>query len=287
MNKSPPSILSCSIHNGPTFTTAKYYTNFNNYINEIEEPDDLSDDFREFTGSNGKCSFFNGTLSSSSKLRDNVGGFYVLGFSQPVVGGIDDIVSKNTSGAFVFIGDTNNEMDWTLPMPQGNKFSNVGFLFFSAGGLFQYAETRHKALNGSTYRNFQLSSIGQFNSINNTIGIIAPDYIVAQVENPSLTLADFISNIGGYLGIWGIFVFLFGRKKVDPFGFVSRFIFIDQDREKLLKELSAKLNISKEKVNDSVTETSNLSNQTGFKNLLTKYYIETNFYDHAVKTPDV
>ncbi|GBC06052.1 hypothetical protein RclHR1_00660006 [Rhizophagus clarus] len=174
-------------------------------------------------------------------------------------------------------------------MPQGNKFSNVGFLFLSEGGLFQYAETRHKALNGSTYRSFQLSSIGKFDFIDNSqpddidnmfrsyfIGIIAPDYIVAQVENPSLTLADFISNIGGYLGIWGIFVFLFGGKKVDPFGFVSRFIFINQDREKLLKELSAKLNIS-----------NNLSNQTGFENLLAKYYIETNFYDHAVKSPDV
>ncbi|GBC08698.1 hypothetical protein RclHR1_08310006 [Rhizophagus clarus] len=278
---------------------ANYYTSFNSYINQIEEPDNIYNDFKELTGSNGNCSFFNGTSSSSPKMRDNVGGFYVLGFvTLPNDIGLDTIVSKSTSGAFVFIGDTNNEMDWTLPMPQGNKFSNVGFLFTSGAGLYQYAETRHKALNGSTYRNFQLSSIGGFQFIDNSqpsnsllgdyVGIIAPDYIVAQVENPSLTLADFISNVGGYLGIWGIFVFLFGGKKVDPFGFVSRFIFIDQDREKLLKELgifegekSANLNNSEEKFNGSITETSNL------KNLLSKYYIETNFYDHAVKTPDV
>ncbi|CAB4398905.1 unnamed protein product [Rhizophagus irregularis] len=79
LNKSPPSILVCSIHNGPTLVTAKYYTNFNNYINKAELPDDLVGDFSDLIGDNGKCRFFNGTSSSSSKLRGNAGGFYVLG----------------------------------------------------------------------------------------------------------------------------------------------------------------------------------------------------------------
>lgn len=77
---------------------------------------------------------------------------------------------------------------------------------------------------------------------------------------------------------------------MDPFGFVPRFVFIKQDRAKLLKELkeveddrSALLNNS----DDSVTETSDLNNQAEFKNLLAKYYIETDFYEHAVKTLDV
>lgn len=171
------------------------------------------------------------------------------------------------------------------------------------GGLFQYAETHHKALNGSSYRNFQLSSVGTFGFIDYSrpaaaydVGIIAPENIVAQVENPSLTIAVLLTNIGGYLGIWGIFGFLFGEKKVDPFGFMSRFIFIKQDRKKLFEELekingerSTKLNISKEeeKGSDSVTKTSKISNQTEFKNLLAKYYVETDFYEHAVETPDV
>ncbi|CAB4402307.1 unnamed protein product [Rhizophagus irregularis] len=114
-----------------------------------------------------------------------------------------------------------------------------------------------------------------------------------QVEKPSLTLVELLSNIGGYLGIWGIFVFLFGSGRMDPFGFVSRFVFIKQDRAKLLKELkemeddrSALLNNSEKKV-DSVTETSDLNNKAEFKNLLAKYYIETDFYEHAVKTLDV
>lgn len=117
LNKSPPSILVCLIHNGPTLVTAKYYTNFNNYINKVELPDDLVGDFSDLIGSNGKCRFFNGTSSSSSKLRGNAGGFYVLGFGQDEnASGISSIVGDSDRGAFVFIGDTNNEMDWTQPI---------------------------------------------------------------------------------------------------------------------------------------------------------------------------
>ncbi|CAB4485289.1 uncharacterized protein OCT59_000475 [Rhizophagus irregularis] len=80
---------------------------------------------------------------------------------------------------------------------------------------------------------------------------------------------------------------------MDPFGFVSRFVFIKQDRAKFLKELkemeddrSTLLNNSEKDV-DSVTETNDLNDQAEFKNLLAKYYIETDFYEHAVKTLDV
>ncbi|CAB5364401.1 unnamed protein product [Rhizophagus irregularis] len=167
-------------------------------------------------------------------------------------------------------------MDWTQPMPQGNKFSNIGFLFFNGvGGLFQYAETHHKALNGSSYRNFQLSSVGTFGFIDYSrpaaaydVGIIAPENIVVQVENPSLTIADLLTNIGGRRLSW---------KK------------LFEELEKINGERSTKLNISKEeeKGSDSVTKTSKISNQTEFKNLLAKYYVETDFYEHAVETPDV
>ncbi|PKK65814.1 hypothetical protein RhiirC2_785609 [Rhizophagus irregularis] len=65
------------------------------------------------------------------------------------------------------------------------------------------------------------------------------------------------------------------------------------DRAKFLKELkemeddrSTLLNNSEKEV-DSVTETNDLNDQAEFKNLLAKYYIETDFYEHAVKTLDV
>lgn len=125
------------------------------------------------------------------------------------------------------------------------------------------------------------------------IGIQTPIHVTKQVEKPSLTLVELFGNFGGYLSIWGIFIFLFGSGRMDPFGFVSRFIFIKQDRAKLLKELKkmeddkGALLSNSEKEVDSVTETSDLNNQAEFKNLLAKYYVETNFYEHAVKTPDV
>ncbi|PKC58179.1 hypothetical protein RhiirA1_541220 [Rhizophagus irregularis] len=229
LNKSPPSILVCSIHNGPTLVTAKYYTNFNNYhINKAELSDDLVGDFSDLIGSNGKCRFFNGTSSSSSKLRGNAGGFYVLGFGQDEnASGISpgsSIVGDSDRGAFVFIGDTNNEMDWTQPifLRETNLLSSVGTF-----GFIDYSRP------AAAY----------------DVGIIAPENIVAQQD----------------------------RKK------------LFEELEKINGERSTKLNISKEeeKGSDSVTKTSKISNQTEFKNLLAKYYVETDFYEHSVETPDV
>ncbi|UZO20296.1 uncharacterized protein OCT59_012722 [Rhizophagus irregularis] len=127
------------------------------------------------------------------------------------------------------------------------------------------------------------------------IGLIAPTNVIAQVENPSLTLADLLSNVGGYLSIWAIFGFLFGVKKANPFGFVSDFIFINQDKAKLRKELDKMKNDRSSKLSnleigeeDNTIETNSLSNQsTELRNLLAKYYVDMDFYEHAVKTPDV
>ncbi|PKK70202.1 hypothetical protein RhiirC2_746986 [Rhizophagus irregularis] len=196
-------------------------------------------------------------------------------------------------------------MDWTLPIPQGNFLSDVGVqVLEGSDGTIQYTETRHTALNESVDRSFQISVIetlgitepaASVTIINVTI--IEPRMVINQVEEPSLTLADLFSNVGGYLSIWVIFGFLFGSSKMDPFGFVARFVFIEQDRIKLLKELEkmkgdSNVELStwekEEKEVDIDTKTSNLSNQTEFKNLLTKYYVETDYYEHAVnvKTPE-
>ncbi|PKK59218.1 hypothetical protein RhiirC2_762886, partial [Rhizophagus irregularis] len=187
-------------------------------------------------------------------------------------------------------------MNWTLNIPQGNLLSDVGVHVLEGNsGTIQYTETRHTDLNENVDRSFQISVIETSDitkpALNGTqinVTIIEPRIVINQVENPSITLADLFSNVGGYLGIWGIFGFLFGSSKMDPFGFVARLVFIKQDREKLLKELKGDGNVElgtwekEEKEVDIDTKTSILSNQAEFKNLLSKYYVETDYYEHAV-----
>jgi hypothetical protein len=297
-----PSILICKSDN-IVFNTARYYDSFNSFVDDPKQNFDLSGDFKLFQReSDGNCTFFDST--SSLMTMDNTGGFYLLGFTK-IMKKILNGMSGSASIISIYIGDTNNEMNWNLPMPQGNKFSDVGFLLTDSSGIFQYTETRHKVLNGINYRGFQISSIGNFefsgvsvdeNALqpNIWIGLIAPTNVITQVERPSLTLADFLSNVGGYLSIWGIFSFLFGGRRANPFGFVSSFVFINQDRAKLRKELdkmnddrSAKLSNLEKGGNDSVTETNSLYNQSELKNLLAKYYVDMDFYEYAVNTPDV
>ncbi|EXX51819.1 hypothetical protein GLOIN_2v1488784 [Rhizophagus irregularis DAOM 181602=DAOM 197198] len=135
------------------------------------------------------------------------GGFYLLGFSKNNV--TSGIISN-------YIGDTNNEMNWNLSMPQWNKFSDVEFLISSDSGIFKYKEIFYKALNGS-YRSFQIFSIGNFNfsevSVDEPkisdqieypqpttwIGLITPIHVITKNEEPPLTLTDLLSNVGGYL----------------------------------------------------------------------------------------
>ncbi|RGB39179.1 hypothetical protein C1646_754846 [Rhizophagus diaphanus] len=67
------------------------------------------------------------------------------------------------------------------------------------------------------------------------------------------------------------------------------------DREKLRKELdrmkndrSSKLSNLEKGEEDNTTETNGLSNQpVELRKLLAKYYVDMDFYDHAVKIPDV
>lgn len=291
-NKSFPSMLFCLNTQNPganlEIVTAKYYASYDTYVrkNTTAPLIDLikSRVFTTISGENGDCKFFNGTLFPSFlKQEVNAAGVFVLVFK--------------SSDVIFFMGNTNNDIDWSRFIPQGNKFSYVDVLVLKNMTMFQYTETRTQILNGTTYRSFQMVFKGHVDSTvkdENLVGIIisSPTHIMTQVLKPSLTLIELFSNIGGYLSIWGVFVFLFGRGKMDPFGFVSRFIFIEHDRAKLLKELgkmkddrSVKLNISEKE--EKFTEMSNLNNQTELKNLLAKYYVYMDFYEHAVKTLDV
>ncbi|CAB4478892.1 hypothetical protein RhiirA1_472947 [Rhizophagus irregularis] len=282
-NNMAPSMLFC---NNFTIISAKYYYTFNDISDEASSIN-ITQQFSDITGAFGKCLFFNGT--KFPKPISESRGDYKLSFN------------SDTPGIIVFIGDNNTNMDWTLRIPQGSLLSDVGIQVLGGnGGMIQYTETRHTALNESVDRSFQISVIegptaGSDNETIINVSIIEPRMVINQVEDPSLTLADLFSNVGGYLGIWGIFGFLFGSSKMDPFGFVARFVFIKQDRTKLLKELEkmkgdSNVELStwekEEKEVDIDTKTSNLSNQAEFKNLLTKYYVETDYYEHAVKTPE-
>ncbi|PKY29740.1 hypothetical protein RhiirB3_446477 [Rhizophagus irregularis] len=296
-NESSPSMLICSSASYIylNLVHAEYSTSFNN-LNNISnslENNKPINGTKVILKPNGNCYFFNGSLP---RLRFDKGGVYNLQFE------------SNYSSVVFFIGDTDSKMEWNLTIPQGNSFSDVGALVLYHYSIIQYTETQHLALNGTLYRSFQSFVIinpvipvdTPANGVNQTfhnIFILAPRTVTKRVEEPSLTLVDIFSNIGGYLGICGIFSFLFGSSKMDPFGFVSWFVFIKQDRAKFLKELekmkddrNTKLNISDEEEKNvvvSATETSNLSNQTELKNLLAKYYIDMDFYEHAVKSPDV
>src|SRR5204862_6894138 len=69
------------------------------------------------------------------------------------------------------------------------------------------------------------------------ISFVAPYGIIIEEEEPSLDLAQFFGNIGGYLTIWGLFGFLFGGGPVSPFGFVTDYCFKARDKESLMKHL--------------------------------------------------
>jgi hypothetical protein len=289
-NTISPSILFCPSTNAElTFISADYYDSFNGFndldlIRNRNGISNLNDGFRILTGNNGNCHFFDGNLSS--KPKDAVGGYYHIQFQ-----------SNSSSNIVIFIGDTNNKIDWTLLIPEGNVFNDIGVEILNDGGILQYREYRLQVLEGSyTYRSFEPSIIKNVFDIFEvseeiiSIGIIAPKKVIKEVEIPSFKITDLFSNIGGYLSIWVIFSFLFGGSKANPFGFVTRFVFIRQDREKLLKELEKMRKDRDERLNalekevDNINETNNPSNNNELKNLLAKYYVDMNFYEHAIKT---
>ncbi|CAB4421649.1 unnamed protein product [Rhizophagus irregularis] len=278
-NNSFPSMLFCpNIKNDSFKIVAASYYESNSDVNENNPLVDLigSKVFqKDNLGENSDCEFFNGTLFPSflKKKKNFAGGVYGLVF--------------NSSKVIVSMGD--NNVDWINFILQGNKFSDVETISLqSESSTFQYTETRIQAINGTIYRNFQMSIKGNDPSTDGTVvlTINAPARVTTMILRPSLTLVELFSNIGGYLSLWGIVVFLFGRDKMDPFGFVSRFVFIEQDKTKLLEELK-KMQYDKSIKQNIVTEKSNLDDQVELENLLAKYYVHMDFYKHAVKTSDV
>ncbi|CAB4389976.1 unnamed protein product [Rhizophagus irregularis] len=275
-------MLFCPNYKDDSFkiVSANYYESTYN-INKKNPLVNLIDSkvFQDIPGDNSDCKFFSGTLFPSFLKKNFAGGVYVLIF--------------NSSEVIIFMGD--NNVDWINFIPQGKKFSDVESIMLQRESrIFQYTETRIQAINGTIYRNFQMSFKGNYLSNTDTgLVINAPARVTTMILRPSLTLVELFSNIGGYLSIWGIIVFLFGRSKMDPFGFVSRFVFIEQDKTKLLKELKKmkddkSVKQSKQsKIDIITTETSNLDDQVELENLLAKYYIHMVFYKHAVKTSDI
>ncbi|GBC07454.1 hypothetical protein RclHR1_07480014 [Rhizophagus clarus] len=292
-NTLSPSMLFCpSTETELQFISAYYYDNFDGFdalelFRNNNNVYTLNNGFKIIKGNNGQCHFFDGTLSM--KPKDATGGYYNIQFQ-----------SNSSSNIVIFIGDTDDKMDWTLLIPEGNVYNEVGIEILNDGGILQYTESRRQVLDGSyTYRSFQTSIIKDTFDIYKvdeqiiSIGVIAPKRVIKEVEVPSFKLADLFSSIGGYLSMWVVVGFLFGGSKANPFGFVTRFIFIKQDRAKLLKELekmnadrNAKINTLEKEV-DSATETNNLNDKDILKNLLAKYYVNMEFYEHAVKSLDV
>ncbi|RIA96118.1 hypothetical protein C1645_815801 [Glomus cerebriforme] len=327
-NTLSPSFLFCpsSADNELSFRTALYSIT----LDDNERPINLTIPLNEINGENGKCLLFDGR--NSLKPKDAIGGFYSFEFSQ--------LTSQNVSPAefLVFIGDTNNEMNWrgavqnpetqnpdrlksrhsksrqvqnsetqnpdrvkiptvsgfrTIPnwrttMPEGNKFSNVAVQSIIGFGVVQYTETRYKILNGGyTFRSFQCSLIRRIDPIllnNNTTSIIGitifiPKNVLILTEEPSLTLADLYSNVGGYLTIFGIFGFLFGSGKVNPFGFVSLFVFKEQEKANLEKDITTSNNINDQA--EFEVEFNQLKNEVNqikeFKDNMESYYVDMEF----------
>ncbi|CAB5198112.1 unnamed protein product [Rhizophagus irregularis] len=279
-NDSFPSMLFCpNVKNASFNIVAASYYESNSDVNKNNPLVDLigSKVFqKDNLGENSDCEFFNGTLFPSflKKKKNFAGGIYALAF--------------NSSEVIISMGD--NNVDWINFILQGNKFSDVETISLqSESSTFQYTETHIQAINGTIYRNYQMSFKGNLLTTDPSIvelTIIAPARVTTMILRPPLTLVELFSNIGGYLSLWGIVVFLFGRDKMDPFGFVSRFVFIEQDKTKLLKELK-KMQYDKNIKQNIVAEKSNLDDQVELENLLAKYYVHMDFYKHAVKTSDV
>jgi hypothetical protein len=145
--------------------------------------------------------------------------------------------------------------------------------------LFSYEETRFKNLDGGIiHRSFKISPAAAIDStetevVPGTIQIllIAPNEVVINEEEPPIDLADFFGNIGGYLSLWGIFGFLFGSGKMNPFGFVTQYCFQYKDLDKDLEtdnDLEEGNETNSEKDKEAATD------ESKFEKTLKKYYID-------------
>ena len=205
------------------------------------------------------CQLFNDTLSKRSK--EIVGGGGIYSFK----------IYSSDGQAVIYMGDFN--MD-----PRENIHSHSAMQMIDLNVVtVLYTETRYVELDESkTYRSFQFSPFSPTHSgthfeargKNMTIMFKAPTSITINSEIPSLDLATFFGNFGGYLTICGIFGFLFGSGKVSPFGFVTDYCFPDKDKKSLMENLDSDDGNDSEKVNLKVES----------KNLLTEYYVDMELF---------
>ncbi|GBB96823.1 hypothetical protein RclHR1_28440001 [Rhizophagus clarus] len=223
-NTYSPSILFCSDDIKPNILGAYFYDSF--YDMDNAQPSaNLSNSFSNnndnITVGKGSikknCILFNDTLFT--KPKGKIGGTYNFA------------LSNNTN--LVFIGDF-NDIDIFHSFLQGNAYSDIGMLSItSPNTLFTYEETRNKELDGGrTHRCYRINDIGGLPKVNSTtyntynITVIAPFGVLSAIEEPPLDLNRCFGNIGGYLTICcGIYRFLFGSGKMNPFGFVTKYYF--------------------------------------------------------------
>jgi hypothetical protein len=263
-NEESPSILFCS----PTpveISKATYFENLDNFSNETLAANLINSFNNIIMGKEHErsCMLFNSTLST--KPKEMIGGVYVFGlFNEGVE--ID-----------IFIGDF-NDIDKSRSFPQGSVHSNIGTQVINSTPtiILTYEETKYKDLDGGKiHRSYQFSLIGTEPSTGaaefvNMI-IIAPNDVIVNEEEPPLDLAAFFGNIGGYLTICGIFGFLFGNGKMNPFGFVTQYCFQYKDLDKDIETANCL-----EEGNDDNSEKDIIEkdNESKFMNMLKKYYVD-------------
>ncbi|RHZ71629.1 hypothetical protein Glove_256g3 [Diversispora epigaea] len=187
-NYMSPSILLCPYNiNKTNFDRAYYTENVNQFFNldsTLEGVVNITNYYEIVNKSYGNyqsiCLLFNET--SLPKPKKDKGAFYIFSFFNESFG-VDVFIAVQTV----------------------SSGSSRSYIF--------YTETCYIQLDNShVHRSFQCSAINypSYDTTENIgIGIIALKEVITYIEEPALQLADTFSNIGGYISICGIFVFLF------------------------------------------------------------------------------
>jgi hypothetical protein len=269
VNKKSPSIIFCSV----IFIYGTYRDGFDDTTSLK-----LTNSFNNITLGTGQkkknCTVFNETLSD--KPAENIGGIYLFEF----------FLSDEIGFLEAFIGDFDN-IDRRKLIPQGKARNNVGTYVLNRNNSFTYLtyeEIRYKDLDGGgIHRSYQFYPMADFAPAVADLlepgfmllGIVAPNDVVINEEEPPHDLAAFFGNVGGYLTIWGVFGFLFGSGKMSPFGFVTQYVFqyknLGKDLESV-KELE-EVNITNSD-KDKEVEAAEKVNESKFEKVLKKYYID-------------
>ncbi|GES75672.1 hypothetical protein GLOIN_2v1843415 [Rhizophagus clarus] len=263
-NTFAPTVLFC-----PPDSNNKIEVQSGTYIDADEKSEaDLIGSFNDFQVNNITCKLFNETLFTN-KPKESIGGSYNFTFISSI-----NAIAVNVKD----FSNSMNNMMMNMSPTHVDIHSDVGIQLVT-GGLseLQYIETRYVDLDGGkAHRGFQLITLASIptnivtaQTVMNII-IYAQDCVMVNSENPSLNLATFLGNLGGYLSICGVFGFLFGRGKVRPFGFVTDNCFPDQDKESLRKHLYND--------NDNDNDQEKVTTVTESKTLLTEYYIDTELF---------